>query len=186
MRIGVLASGEGTILQALLDDGLPVAVVVADRQCEALVRAEKADVPAVLVARGRVDETFDRDAYSTRVVDVLRAHDVDLVASAGFNTVVPGVADAFPDRVLNTHPSLLPAFRGWRAVRQALSAGVKVTGCTVHLVTAEVDAGRILAQEAVPVLHGDDEATLHERIKQVERRLYPRTIRRLLDGVIEA
>src|SRR4029450_13505036 len=105
----------------------------------------------------------------------------DVVAMAGFGTIVPDLPAAFPGRVLNTHPALLPAFKGWHGVRDALAAGVKVTGTTVHIATAEVDAGPILAQEAVPVLPGDTEATLHERIKQVERRLYPATIRRFIE-----
>ena len=91
-----------------------------------------------------------------------------------------GFVDSFGARAMNTHPALLPAFKGWHAVRDALAAGVKVTGCTVHLVTEEVDAGPILAQEAVPVLDDDTEETLHERIKQVERRLYPDAIERLV------
>jgi phosphoribosylglycinamide formyltransferase-1 len=101
---------------------------------------------------------------------------------AGFGTFVPGLPEAFPGRVLNTHPALLPAFKGWHAVRDALAFGVKVTGTTVHVATAEVDSGPILAQEAVPVMPGDTEETLHERIKQVERRLYPATIRRFIEG----
>jgi phosphoribosylglycinamide formyltransferase-1 len=94
---------------------------------------------------------------------------------------VPGVATAYAGRMINTHPALLPAFKGWHAVRDALERGVKVTGCTVHLVTEEVDEGPILAQEAVPVLPGDTEDTLHERIKEVERRLLPATIRRFVE-----
>jgi phosphoribosylglycinamide formyltransferase-1 len=112
------------------------------------------------------------------VVDALEAHDVELVAMAGFMTILePPMFDAFPDRVLNTHPSLLPSFRGAHAVEEAVAAGVKVTGCTVHLAVPEVDAGPILAQEAVPVLDGDTAEVLHERIKIVERRLYAATIR---------
>jgi len=96
---------------------------------------------------------------------------------AGFGTVLDKpVHDAFPGHILNTHPALLPAFRGWHAVEEALSAGVKVTGCTVHVATLEVDDGPILAQEAVPVLPDDTVDSLHERIKAVERRLYPATI----------
>jgi phosphoribosylglycinamide formyltransferase-1 len=90
------------------------------------------------------------------------------------------VHDAFPNRILNTHPALLPSFKGWHAVEAALDYGVKVSGCTVHVATLEMDAGPILAQEAVPVLPGDTAAELHERIKQVERRLYPDTIRAVL------
>ena len=106
---------------------------------------------------------------------------IDLVAMAGFGTVVDQpLHDAFAGRVLNTHPALLPAFPGWHAVEAALEAGVKVTGCTVHLATLEMDAGPILAQEAVPVAGDDTVATLHERIKRVERRLYPATVLKML------
>jgi phosphoribosylglycinamide formyltransferase-1 len=102
---------------------------------------------------------------------------VDLVAMAGFGTVMTQtVHDAFPDRILNTHPALLPAFPGWYGVRDALAAGVAETGCTVHLATLEMDAGPILAQEVVPVLPGDTEESLHERIKVAERSLYPATV----------
>ena len=119
--------------------------------------------------------------FTERVVDALQRHDVDLVAMAGFMTILEKpVFDAFPGRILNTHPALLPAFRGAHAVEEALEAGVKVTGCTVHVATLEVDAGPILAQEAVPVLDGDTVESLHERIKAVERRLYPDTIKRLV------
>ena len=108
---------------------------------------------------------------------MLRAHGVELVVMAGFGTILDKpVHDAYPGQILNTHPALLPAFRGWHAVEEALAAGVKVTGCTVHVATLEVDDGPILAQEAVPVLPGDTVDSLHERIKDVERRLYPATI----------
>jgi phosphoribosylglycinamide formyltransferase-1 len=184
VRITVLASGSGTLLEAILADGIPVALVVSDRPCRALEVAEAAGVPAVLVERTDFSKDFDRDRYADELIATLRAHDIGLVVSAGFGTVVPKVATAFPGRFLNTHPALLPAFKGWHAVRDALEAGVKVTGCTVHIATEEVDAGPILAQEAVPVLPDDTEATLHERIKEVERRLYPATIRRVLEGTL--
>ena len=180
-QIAVLASGTGTLVQAIIGEGLPVAVVVADRPCAALARAEAAGVATELVERTEWGASFDRSAYAERLVKVLRAHGVDVVAMAGFGTVLPDLPAAFPGRVLNTHPALLPAFKGWHAVRDALAAGVKVTGTTVHVATAEVDAGPILAQEAVPVLPGDTEETLHERIKRVEWRLYPATIRRFLE-----
>lgn len=180
-QIAVLASGTGTLVQAIIGEGLPVAVVVADRPCAALARAEAAGVATELVERSEWGASFDRSAYAERLVKVLRAHGVDVVAMAGFGTVVPDLPAAFPGRVLNTHPALLPAFKGWHPVRDALAAGVKVTGTTVHVATADVDAGPILAQEAVPVLPGDTEETLHERIKQVEWRLYPATIRRFLE-----
>lgn len=179
--IGVLASGTGTILEALLDDGLPIDVVVVDRRCRALDVAAAAGVPAHLVERGTYGAGFDRLAYTHEVVDALAPHRVELVAMAGFGTVLDKpLFDAYPGRVLNTHPALLPAFPGWHAVQDALDAGVKVTGCTVHIATEDVDAGPILAQEAVPVLDGDTPESLHERIKAVERRLYPRTIRAFL------
>lgn len=185
MKVGVLASGSGTILESILQAHIPIEVVVADRTCRALEVADQSGVAAELVERESFGKRFDRSAYSQRVVDVLRKYDVELVVSAGFGTVVPGVATAFPNRALNTHPALLPAFKGWHAVREALAAGVSETGCTVHVVTEEVDSGPILAQEVVPVLPHDTEETLHERIKEVERRLYPEVIRKVIDGEIE-
>ena len=188
-RIGVLASGSGTILDAILDAGLPVCVVVADRACRALEIAGAAAVPSVLVERadhGGFGPSFDRDGYTRAVVDVLIAHAVEVVAMAGFGTVLgQPLQDAFAGRVLNTHPALLPAFPGWHAVADALAAGVTETGTTVHVATLEMDAGPILAQERVPVLADDTEATLHERIKAVERRLYPETIRRFVDRLAQ-
>lgn len=181
MRIALLASGSGTLLDAILEDGLPVDLVVTDRPSKAQVVAETHGVPAVLIERASYGADFDRDAYTAAVVDVLQAHTIDLVVMAGFGTIFSAaIHEAFPDRILNTHPALLPSFKGWHGVRDALAYGVKVTGCTVHVATLEVDAGRILAQEAVPVLPGDDEESLHERIKAVERRLYPETIRAVL------
>lgn len=183
VRIGVLASGSGTNLEAILDHGIDVAVVVVDRPCRAVEVAERAGVAASLVGRSSFGPDFDRLAYTHRVVDALEEHDVDLVVMAGFGTILDKpIHDAYPDRILNTHPALLPAFPGWHAVEQALAAGVKVTGCTVHLATLEVDAGPILAQEAVVVLPGDSAASLHERIKGVERRLYPATIEAFVKG----
>ncbi|MGH9216231.1 MAG: phosphoribosylglycinamide formyltransferase [Acidimicrobiales bacterium] len=179
-RIAVLASGSGTLLHAIVGDGVPVALVAADRPCRALEIAAERGIPSELVERTEWGASFDRAAYTERLVKVLRAHDIDLVVMAGFGTVVPGLADAYSGRMLNSHPALLPAFKGWHAVRDALAAGVKVTGTTIHVATAEVDEGPILAQEAVAVLPDDTEETLHERIKQVEWRLYPATIRRFV------
>ena len=181
MRVGVLASGTGSLLEAILAADLPIVVVVADRPCRALEIAEQAGVPGVLVERTSFGKDFDRLAYTHHVVDVLEEHGVDLVSMAGFGTILEKpIFDAFPDRILNTHPALLPAFKGWHAVDDALAAGVKITGCTVHIATPEVDAGPILAQEAVRVLPGDTKETLHERIKEVERRLYVQTIKELI------
>lgn len=181
MRIAVLASGSGTLLEAILADGIPVSLVVVDRPSRAQEVAADHGVAAVLVERTSFGQDFDRVGYTREVVDVLHGADIDLVAMAGFGTIfAEPLYEAFGPRVLNTHPALLPAFKGWHAVREALAAGVKVTGCTIHVATLEVDAGPILAQEAVPVLDDDDEASLHERIKAVERRLYPATIRAVL------
>ena len=183
MRIGVLASGSGTILQAILDAGVAVDLVVVDRACRAQEVAAAAGVPVELAERTSFGPDFDRVAYTERVVDILAGRGIELVAMAGWGTILEKpIFDAYRDRILNTHPALLPSFPGWHAVEDALAAGVKVTGCTVHVATVEVDAGPILAQEAVPVLPGDDADSLHERIKAVERRLYPETIRKFADS----
>jgi phosphoribosylglycinamide formyltransferase 1 len=177
VRIGVLASGTGSILGALLEAELPIEVVIVDRPCQAQKVAELFGVTSVLVQRDDFSKSFDRAAYTERVVEVLHDYGVELVVMAGFGTVLSAAVHRdYPERVMNTHPALLPAFKGWHAVTEALAAGVKVTGCTVHLATVEVDEGLILAQEAVPVLSGDTEESLHERIKEVERRLYPETV----------
>lgn len=180
--VGVLASGSGSILQAILDAAIPVTIVLVDRPCGALDIAASAGVRAELIERSSFGVDFDRLAYTERVVDVLLREGVDIIVMAGWGTVLEKpVFDAFPDRVLNTHPALLPAFPGWHAVEEALAFGVKVTGCTVHLATVDVDAGPILAQEAVAVLPDDTASSLHERIKAVERRLYPQTIKEFLE-----
>jgi phosphoribosylglycinamide formyltransferase-1 len=176
-----LVSGSGTILETMLDAGLPVQFVLADRSCRAIDVAAARGVDAELIERTEFGAGFDRVEYTGRVVNALREHSIELVAMAGFGTVLaPAMFAALPGRVINTHPALLPSFVGWHAVRDALAYGVKVTGCTVHVATPEVDHGPILAQEAVPVLAADTEATLHERIKAVERRIYVQTIRDIL------
>jgi len=178
MRIGVLASGGGTNLRAILEADLPVVVVVVDRPCGATAVAEEFGVPVELVERPK---PFDRLEFTHRVVDALERRGVELVAMAGFMTILEKpMFDAFAGRVLNTHPSLLPSFRGAHPVADALAAGVKLTGCTVHVVTLEVDEGPIVAQEAVPVRAGDTTEALHARIKAVEHRLYPQAIREFL------
>src|SRR5262245_714644 len=187
MRIGILASGTGTILQALLDADLPAVVVVVDRPCAATERAERAGVPVEIVERESFGADFDRLAYTHRVVDALERHDVELVAMAGFGTILDKpIHDRYPERIVNTHPALLPSFKGWHAVDDALAAGVKITGVTVHYATLEVDDGPIIAQQAVPVLDDDTVDTLHERIKTVERRLYPEVLHRLVRSQSEA
>jgi len=179
--LAVLASGSGTILEAMLAAGVSVGVVVADRPCRALEVAADACLDAYLVARHSFGSDFDRGGYTQELVASLADRGVDVVAMAGFMTVLAGpMFERYDGRVLNTHPSLLPAFPGAHAVRDALAFGVKITGCTVHLATVRMDDGPILAQEAVPVHADDTEVTLHERIKAVERALYPRVVREFL------
>ena len=165
----------------MLDAGLDIGLVLSDRPCRGLTLASGRNVTAELIERTDFGPTFDREAYSLQVAEVLGEHQIDVVAMAGFGTVLgPALFEALPDRVINTHPALLPAFPGWHAVADALAHGVKVTGCTIHVATPVVDDGPILAQEAVAVLPDDDEHSLHERIKQVERRLYVSTLRDIL------
>lgn len=181
----MLVSGSGTILDAIVARGIEVAVVVSDRACGALDRAANAGIATELIERTDFTPSFDRDAYSARVADVLGAHRVNLVVMAGWGTVFSQpMHDRYGGRILNTHPALLPAFPGWHAVGDALRYGVKVTGCTVHVAGLEVDTGRILAQRAVEVRVDDDEASLHERIKTVERDIYPETIEAVVSGRI--
>jgi phosphoribosylglycinamide formyltransferase-1 len=184
VRLCVLVSGSGTILEAMLDVGLSIALVASDRPCRALEVAKSAGIEAVLVDRadfGGFSKSFDREAYSDELTNVLGERQIDLVAMAGFGTIVTATFHAaYPGRVLNTHPSLLPAFKGWHAVRAALEAHASETGCTVHVATLELDDGPILAQRRVAVLAEDTEETLHERIKAVERRLYPLVVGRVM------
>lgn len=181
MKTAVLASGSGTLLDAILTDGIPVDLVVVDRKCAATAVAERHGVPAVVHERTSFGPSFDRDAYTAEVTAILGDSGIELVVMAGWGTVFSEpIHEAFPNRILNTHPALLPAFPGWHAVDDALAHGVKVTGCTIHVAGLEVDTGPILAQEAVPVRPDDTVDTLHERIKAVERSLYPATIRAVL------
>jgi phosphoribosylglycinamide formyltransferase-1 len=177
VRVGVLLSGSGTNLQAILDQAraYEVAVVVSDRaDAFGLERARRAGIPAVHVDPRSFE---DRDAFNEAIADVFREHRVDLVCLAGFMRILAAnFCKAFEGRIINIHPALLPSFPGAHAVREALEWGAKVTGTTVHFVDEEVDHGPIILQEAVPVLPGDDEGTLHERIKEVEHRLYPEAI----------
>lgn len=185
-RIVVLVSGSGTLLQALIDataePGYPATIVAvcADRaRIEGLARAERAGLPGFAV---RLADHPDRAAWDAALTDAVDAHHPDLVVSAGFMKILgPRFLDRFGGRIINTHPALLPAFPGAHAVADALAYGVRVAGCTVHLVDAGVDTGPILAQEAVSVIAGDTEATLHERIKVVERRLLVDVVARLAE-----
>jgi len=185
----VLVSGSGTILESMLREGVDVALVCADRPCRGLDVAFASGVESLMVDRkayGGFADSFDREGFTVELTEALRSREVDLVAMAGFGTIVTGTFHrAFPGRVLNTHPSLLPAFKGWHAVTQALEAGVSETGCTVHIATEALDDGPILAQRRVPVLDGDTEESLHERIKLVERELYPLVVTRVMASLRE-
>ena len=184
-RLVVLASGSGTLLQALLDAcerGEVAASVVAVGSdvpdAAALERARAAGVEAFCLAPR---DFVDRDAWNAALTDRVASFAPDLVVSAGFMRILgPSFVDAFPGRIINTHPALLPAFPGAHAVRDALAHGVEVTGCTVHVVDHGVDTGPILAQRAVTVQPDDDEASLHERIKQHERHLLVETVGQLI------
>jgi phosphoribosylglycinamide formyltransferase-1 len=186
-RVVVLVSGHGSNLQALLDaaaergSGMTVVLVGADRPgAFGLERARRAGVDTAVV---RPADHPDRPSFDLALRDLVAAARPDVVCLAGFMRILgPAFVGAFPDRILNTHPSLLPAFRGAHAVRDALAYGVKVTGCTVHLVDEQVDHGPVLFQAAVPVEPGDDEDRLHGRIKQEEHRLLPLAVRLVAEG----
>jgi phosphoribosylglycinamide formyltransferase-1 len=170
----VLASGTGSLLASLLgaavgDYPARVVAVGVDRDCPAADIAAAASLPTFRV---RLADHPDRQAWDAALTEAAAAHSPDLVVSAGFMKILgPQFLSKFQGRILNTHPTLLPAFPGAHGVADALAHGVKVTGCTVHLVDTGTDTGPILAQQAVAVLDDDDEATLHERIKVTERRL---------------
>lgn len=187
VKLVVLASGSGTLLQSLLDAteriGFPAKIVAVgtDRTgVEALARAERAGVPHFTV---RLGDHPDRNAWDKALTEAVAAYEPDLVVSAGFLKILgTNFLARFPNRVINTHPALLPSFPGMHSVADALELGVKLTGCTVHFVDAGVDTGPIVAQEAVSVEPDDDEASLHERIKVVERRLLVDVVERLGRG----
>ncbi|HME75230.1 MAG TPA: phosphoribosylglycinamide formyltransferase [Mycobacterium sp.] len=173
-RLVVLASGTGSLLESLLDAAVgdyPARVVAVgvDRDCRAVEIATAASLPTFKV---RLADHPDRDAWDAALTEAAAAHSPDLVVSAGFMKILGAqFLSQFCGRILNTHPALLPAFPGAHGVAEALAYGVKVTGCTVHLVDAGTDTGPILAQQPIPVLDDDDQETLHERIKVTERRL---------------
>ncbi len=188
--LGVLVSGSGTNLQAVIDavgDGrllAKIGVVVSNiPHAKALDRAREANIPAVVLEHKAYPS---REAFDGAVVDALRAHGVSCVVLAGFMRIVtPVLLDAFPQRVVNIHPSLLPAFAGVSAQAQALRYGVRVTGCTVHLVDAGMDTGPILAQAPVDVLDDDDESSLRDRILVKEHALLPEVLQWFADGRVE-
>jgi phosphoribosylglycinamide formyltransferase-1 len=175
--IGVLVSGEGTNLQALIDAGLPIHAVAANRAgIPALERAERAAIPAAVF-----EATAGREARDLAMADWLEQRGVRLVVLAGYmHLLTPAFLDRFPDRIVNVHPSLLPSFPGIYAIEQALGAGVETTGVTVHLVDEGVDTGPVLRQEPVPV---EPRETLEQRIHAIEHRLLPEVVRELLVAV---
>jgi phosphoribosylglycinamide formyltransferase-1 len=186
----VLASGTGSVFEALAasvatDDAIEIVGLVCDQaDAGALDIADRAGVASEVVAL--VDRTR-RAEWDERLATVIAGFAPDLVVSAGFMRLLgPAVLDAYPDRVINTHPALLPAFPGAHAVRDALAYGVKVTGCTVHLVDAGVDTGPILGQARVPVLPDDTPQTLHARIQEQEHRIYPEAIRQIQESLSTA
>ena len=186
-RIAVLISGRGSNLQSIIDAvrerrlDATIAVVISNQaEAPGLVRAREAGIEALTVT---TDGYVDRAAYDTAIVNLLKARDVELVCLAGFMRLVGRpLLEAFPLRILNIHPSLLPAFPGLDAQRQALEYGVRITGATVHFVTPELDGGPIILQAAVPLLDGDTVETLSARILVEEHRIYPEAIRSVLEG----
>jgi phosphoribosylglycinamide formyltransferase 1 len=173
--IGVLVSGEGTNLQALLDAGLPVVAVASNRS-----GAPALDRVSCATATFELADFPDRAARDTAMADWLAERNVRLVVLAGYmHLLTPSFLDRFPGAVVNVHPSLLPAYPGAHAVEEQLAAGVTESGASVHLVDQGVDSGPVLAQERVPVLAGDTPETLHGRIKSVEHRLLPEVVKEL-------
>jgi phosphoribosylglycinamide formyltransferase 1 len=188
LRVGVLASGNGTNLQALLDacsePHYPARIVLVGcnrAEAPAIGRAERAGVPVCLADRAAIPRRSERQR---RLLAELQAVDVELLVLAGFDEIlIPEFVAQYGGRMINTHPSLLPAFGGtMHAVAQALEHGVKVSGCTIHLVTDDLDAGPILMQACVEVIDGDDVASLHTRILQQEHRLLPCAVRAFAEG----
>jgi phosphoribosylglycinamide formyltransferase 1 len=173
-------------LKAMLDQHVPVTLVLADRPCPALDLAKLGGVATVLVDRNNfgysgMGSAWDRKGFTEAVITALQQHDIGLVAMAGFMTILDAsVFDSFPESILNTHPSLLPKFKGENAVQDALDAGVAITGCTIHYATSDLDGGPIIAQREIEVLPNDTKQTLHERIKTAERQLYPEILQKML------
>ncbi len=188
VRVGVLASGRGTDFQSLVDArgrkdlDVDLAVLICNVPgAPVLGRAKRANVPAVTIDHRPFGK--DRDAFEREVIKVLREHRVDLVVFAGFMRIVTAtLVQAFPNRIMNIHPSLLPAFPGAHAHRDVLAAGAKVSGCTIHFVDASVDGGPFILQKAVPVLDDDTEQTLEARILEWEHRLLPLAVRLFAEG----
>ncbi len=188
-RLGILGSGKGSNMVAIADaiaaGQIPAEIVVVISDVEGagiLERARERNLSAEFIPPGKFRTKLDDDAEQAFVKRLTEAQ-VDLIVLAGFMRILKGeFLRAFANRVVNIHPSLLPAFPGLEAWKQALDYGVKVTGCTAHFVDQGIDSGPILGQEMVPVLADDTAATLHERVQQAERRLYPQVVRALAEG----
>ena len=179
-KFAVLVSGTGTLLDAVIVADINISLVLADRPCLGLEKAKAVGIPTELLRRtdfGR-KEAFNREEYTLGVVSILKRYGIDFVSMAGFMTVLSDVIFVdYKGRIINNPPSLLPLFKGEDAVGDALAAGVKETGCTIHIATEVLDEGPILGQVTVPVLPNDTKAVLHERIKVQERILLPKVIR---------
>ena len=188
--LGILISGRGSNLQALLDavqnGNLDARVGVVISSCAdalGLVIAKDASIPTVVLDH---KDYADRESFDGAILKVLFNYDVDVVCLAGFMRILsPVIVSAFPERILNVHPSLLPSFVGLHAQRQAVEHGAKVSGCTIHFVDSELDHGPILMQCAVPVKDGDTEEILSQRILKEEHRLYPKAVQLVLDGKVK-
>ncbi|MEI6478842.1 MAG: phosphoribosylglycinamide formyltransferase [bacterium] len=181
-KLAVFVSGTGSLLEAMLEQGLHIDLVLADRPCRGIDEvAKKYNVPTELVLRTDFGRPFNREKYTEKIIEVLGKYKIDLVAMAGFMTILsPSIFIEYKNRILNTHPSLLPLYKGDNAVKDALASGDPFTGCTIHIATELLDNGEFLAQEKVPINRGDTVETLHERIKVVERVLYPKIIKEYL------
>lgn len=186
-RIGVLLSGRGSNFEALAESvsagripNAEIAIVISNQpQALGLKRAEARGIPARMIP----SKGLQREVYDRQVAAVLQEHKVDLICLAGYMRLLsPYFVAAFPQKILNIHPSLLPAFPGLEAQKQALEHGVKFAGCTVHFVDENLDAGPIILQAAVPVLDGDDEHALAERILKEEHRIYSEAVKIILEG----
>ena len=194
-KLAVMVSGSGTLLERMLADKLPITLVVAEKPCRGLEIAQAAGITTELYARNdwgwdnarKWDDqpNFDRTSFSNGIAKLLNSYNITITAMAGFMTILaPEFFDVYKGLLLNIHPALLPKYKGERAVADALEAGETVTGSTIHVATAELDAGPIIAQEKVDIEPDDTVSTLHERIKEIERPLYSRVLREILEGNI--
>jgi phosphoribosylglycinamide formyltransferase 1 len=190
LKIGILISGRGSNMQAVLNatergviqSGISV-VISSKESAPGLAIAKSYGVPTVVVSH---EKGMDLSTYESQILDVLESHQIDLLVLAGYMKIMgPTLLDRYPDRIINIHPSLLPAFKGLNAQKQALDYGVKIAGCSVHFVIPELDSGPVILQAAVPVLPDDTEATLGGRILKEEHALLPKAIALIESGAIE-